>query len=94
VLTDDYFVTQNPRRKMGPLAARLDSRYYKKIDQLKARFPHGPPSLVDCESFDVEGDILFGKNVAIKGKVVIANHSDQQVAIADGSVIEKDLVFG
>ncbi len=94
VLTDDYFVIRNPRRKIGPLAVRLDSRYYKKIDQLKARFPHGAPSLVDCESLDVEGDILFGKNVAIKGKVVIANHSDQQVAIADGSVIEKDLPFG
>jgi UTP--glucose-1-phosphate uridylyltransferase len=94
VLTDDYFVIQNPRRKIGPLAVRLDSRYYKKIDQLKARFPHGAPSLVDCESLDVEGDILFGKDVAIKGKVVIANHSDQQIAIADGSVIEKDLPFG
>ena len=94
VLTDDYYVIQNPRRKIGTLAVRLDSRYYKKIDQLKARFPYGAPSLVDCESLDVEGDILFGKNVVIKGKVVIANHSDQQVAIADGSVIEKDLVLG
>jgi UTP--glucose-1-phosphate uridylyltransferase len=94
LLTDDYFVIQNPRRRIGTLAVRLDSRYYKKIDQLKARFPYGAPSLVDCESLDVEGDILFGKNVVIKGKAVIANHSDQQVAIADRSVIEKDLVFG
>jgi UTP--glucose-1-phosphate uridylyltransferase len=94
LLTDDYFVIQNPKRRIGPLTVRLDSKYYKKIGQLKARFPYGAPSLVDCESLDVEGDILFGNNVVIKSKVVIANHSDQQVAIADGSVIEKDLVFG
>jgi UTP--glucose-1-phosphate uridylyltransferase len=93
VLTDDYFVIQNPRRRFGTLAVRLDSRYYKKIDQLKARFPQGPPSLVDCESLDVAGDILFGKEIAIKGKVVMANRSDRQVAIADGSVIEEDLIF-
>jgi UTP--glucose-1-phosphate uridylyltransferase len=94
LLTDDYFVIQNPKRRIGPLTVRLDSRYYKKIDQLKARFPYGAPSLVDCESLDVEGDILFGNNVVIKRTVVIANRSDQQVTIADGSVIEKDLVFG
>ncbi len=93
VLTDDYFVVQNPRRKMGALVLKLDSKYYKKIDQLKARFPHGVPSLVDCESFEVVGDVLFGKNVVIRGKVVISNHSNSQASISDGSVIKKDLVF-
>jgi UTP--glucose-1-phosphate uridylyltransferase len=93
VLTDDYFVVQNPKRGLGTLTLRLDSKYYKRIDQLRARFPYGAPSLVDCESLDVDGDILFGKNVVVKGRVVIANRSDKQVAIADGSVIEEDLVF-
>ncbi len=93
VLKDDRFVIQNPRRKAGTFVLRLDSKYYKKIDQLKARFPHGAPSLVDCESLNIEGDVLFGKDVVITGKVVIANRSDKQVAIRDGSVIEKDLVF-
>lgn len=93
VLTDDYYVIQNPRRRPDPLVIRLDSKYYKKIDQLKARFPHGAPSLLDCASFEVQGDVVFGKGVVLRGKVVIANRSDSQVAIADGNVIEKDLAF-
>lgn len=93
VLTDDYYVIQNPRRRPDPLVIRLDSKYYKKIDQLKARFPHGAPSLFDCASFEVQGDVVFGKGVVLRGKVVIANRSDSQVAIADGNVIEKDLAF-
>ena len=93
VLTDDYFVIQNPKRRLGTIVLSLNSKYYKKIDQLRTRFPHGAPSLLECVSLEVEGDVVFGKGVAIKGKVVIANRSDSQVTIADKSVIDKNLVF-
>lgn len=93
VLTEDYDVIQNPGRSLGPLVIALDSTYYKKIDQLKARLPHGAPSLLDCLSLEVQGDVVFGKGVVVRGKVVIANRSDSQRAIADGTVIEKDLVL-
>ena len=93
VLTDESRVMPNPRRKYGTLTLSLDSKYYKKIDQLKARFPHGAPSLLECISLDVQGDIVFGNAVVIKGRVVIANHTESQVAIPDGSMIEKDMVF-
>jgi len=93
VLIEDYYVIQNPGRRLDTLVIRLDSTYYKKIDQFKARFPHGAPSLLDCVSLEVYGDVVFGKGVIVKGKVVIANRSDSQVSIAAGRVIEKDLVF-
>jgi len=93
ILTEDYFVLQNPKRKLGPLLVNLDSRYYKKIDQLRNRFPHGAPSLLHCESLKVEGDIRFGNGIAVHGNVVIANRSGEQVSIDDKTVIEKDLVF-
>jgi UTP--glucose-1-phosphate uridylyltransferase len=93
VVTDDYVVTQNPRRRLDTLVMELDSTYYKRIDQLKARFPHGPPSLLECVSLEVQGDVVFEKGVVVRGRVVIANRSDSQVTIRDGSVVEKDLVF-
>ena len=93
VLTEDYVVIQNPKRRLDTLVIRLDGKYYKKIDQLKARFPHGAPSLLDCLSFEVQGDVVFGKGVVVRGKVVIANRSDSRIAIADGTVIAKDLVL-
>jgi UTP--glucose-1-phosphate uridylyltransferase len=93
VLTDDIYLVQNPKRRLDTVVCRLDSRYYKKIDQLRARFAHGVPSLLECISLDVQGDVFFGKGVAIKGKVVIANHTDRPVMLPDGSIIEKDVVF-
>ena len=93
MLTDDYHIIQNPNRRLATLEVKLDSRYYKKIDQLKARFPQGAPSLVDCVSLEVYGDVVFGKGVVVTDKVVIANRTDSQVTIRDGSFIEKDLVF-
>jgi len=93
VLTDDYFLIQNPRRRLGTIVLSLDTKYYKKIDQLRTRFQHGAPSLLECVSLEVEGDVVFGKGVAIKGKVVIANRSDSQVSIPDGSCIEQDMLF-
>ena len=93
VLTDDFRVIQNPARKAGTLILKLDDRYYKKIDQLRARFPRGTPSLVECTSLEVKGDIVFGQNVVIKGDIVIWNHSENQATIPDGSLIEKDVAF-
>jgi len=93
VLTDDGCLIKNPRRKGAMPLIKLDSRYYKKIDQLKARFPHGAPSLVDCVTLEVKGDVVFGKGVAIKGTVVITNNSDRPFTIADGSVIENDVIL-
>jgi UTP--glucose-1-phosphate uridylyltransferase len=93
VLSDDYLVIQNPERTAGTLIVKLDDRYYKKIDQLRARFPRGTPSLVECQSLEVKGDVQFGQNVVVRGKIVVSNHSDNQVVIPDGSLIEKDLVF-
>jgi UTP--glucose-1-phosphate uridylyltransferase len=93
VLTDDMHVVPNPRRRLDALVCRLDSRYYKSIDQLKAHFPRGVPSLRKCVSVDVQGDVFFGKGIAIKGEVVIANHRDRPVTLPDGSVIQEDMIF-
>ncbi len=88
VLTDDSRVIQNPARKLGSPLLRLDPKHYKRIDQLEARFPHGAPSLLECVSLDVQGDVVFGKGVEVKGKVVVANHTQSQVTVPDGSVLE------
>jgi UTP--glucose-1-phosphate uridylyltransferase len=93
VLTEDFLVIQNPKRRLDGVIVDLDSRYYRRIDQLRERFPHGAPSLLQCVSLSVEGDVLFGKGIVIKNNVVIANRSRTQVAIADGTVVDKDLVF-
>ncbi len=90
VRTDDYRVIQNPKRTLGTIAIKLDNRYYKMIDQLAARFPEGAPSLINCESLEIEGDVRFEGNVVIKGKVKIVNRTSRQHTILKGTIIDED----
>ena len=83
-------------KRVIPLRKNFDKlveKYYKKIDQLKERFPHGAPSLIDCKSFNVVGDVYFGKDITVNGNVNILNRSAKKVTIPDGMVINKDLLF-
>jgi len=93
VMTPDSRVVLNPARRFGPLRIDLDEGYYKRIDQLKERFIHGAPSLVDCESLSIKGNVYFGKGIAVKGNVTIANQSMRKAHIPDGTIITKDLLY-
>lgn len=93
VIADGNRVITNPKRHIGTITINLDDRYYKKIDQFRDRFAYGTPSLIDCESLTVEGNVFFGKNITVKGSVSIFNHTPHRVTVPDGMVIKKDLVF-
>ena len=93
VVTEDSRIIQNPDRRLGTIRIDLDHRYYKEIDQLKERFVHNAPSLIDCESLRIEGNVYFGKGVIIKGKVNIISHSTRKVSIPEEMVIDADLLF-
>ena len=94
ILTGDARIIQNPQRTLGPLVIELDPRYYKLLDDMKARFVHGVPSLVDCEKLVVAGDVLFGRNVVIKGTAHISTADACQHTIPDGAVIEGTVLLG
>ena len=71
----------------------LDQRYYGKIDMFDKRFANGIPSLIDCESLTIIGDVLFEGNVKIEGAVVINNRGKSQAVIKEGMIIEEDINF-
>ena len=86
ILTEDSHIVQNPKRKLGNIVIELDPRYYKRFDQLKARF-QGIPSLVGCKRLVIEGDVLIKPNVVMEGSVYITNTSGKQCVIPDGERI-------
>ena len=69
-LTDDARVVLAGDRDSAPYVA-LDSEHYKLLRDFEERFPKGPPSLVECERFEVEGDVHFGAGVVARGDVVV-----------------------
>lgn len=87
VLTEDWRVVGNPARTLGTLVVDLDPRFYKLVDQLDARFPAGPPSLVACERLRVRGDVRFGAGVRASGDVLVTHQGDGQGAVPAGAAL-------
>jgi UTP--glucose-1-phosphate uridylyltransferase len=88
ILTDDFQVMSNPGRTLGQVVINLDPTYYKLVDDMEARFPHGVPSLIECKHLGIQGDIKFGRNISVKGRVKLANETNLQIRVEDGTVLE------
>jgi UTP--glucose-1-phosphate uridylyltransferase len=84
ILTNDYQVVPGSTQQT---MVDLDPQYYQLIDEMEARFPYGPPSLKECDRLLVRGDVKFGRNVTLKGRVTITNESEEQLIIDDASLI-------
>jgi UTP--glucose-1-phosphate uridylyltransferase len=88
VLTGEGNVELAPVRHDRPPIIGLDSSFYKLVGDFEQHFPSGPPSLVECERLTVEGDVVFGREVVVRGAVAIENESDEPMRLADGTVLE------
>ncbi|MFW5960508.1 MAG: UTP--glucose-1-phosphate uridylyltransferase, partial [Chitinivibrionales bacterium] len=75
-INEKYELTESDDVTTPYTNVSLDSDYYKKIDMLDKRFPYGAPSMVDCTSLKVKGDVEFGEYIKLQGDVEIVNTSD------------------
>ena len=81
-LADDWTVRLAPGRDAAPLVDL--SEEYKLLRDFEARFPSGAPSLVGAERLEVEGDVRFGADVVVRGRVRVEGPAE----IPDGAVLE------
>jgi UTP--glucose-1-phosphate uridylyltransferase len=88
VLTEDAHVELAPCRDGRPPLVELDPRFYKLLGSFEARFPAGPPSLIECERLRILGDVTFGRNVIVRGSVTIDATNRGSVRIDDGAVLD------
>ena len=84
---EEHQVALHPQRFTPPPEIQLDSRFYKNIADFETHFPKGAPSLLQCDSLRIDGDIHFGANVKIEGDVHLHNPTDKIATIADSSRI-------
>ncbi len=83
IFGEDGGLTLNPAVTTDDIKVSLDSRYYKMVDGFNARFPEGAPSLLACESLEVEGDVRFGGDVVMEGRVKVENTQSDQAVVAN-----------
>ncbi|NDR54071.1 MULTISPECIES: UTP--glucose-1-phosphate uridylyltransferase [unclassified Actinomyces] len=65
----------------------LDPRYYKRIADFEARFPHGVPSIRDASSLTVRGDWTFGADVVATGDAAVTEAGAPGV-VQDGTRLD------
>jgi UTP--glucose-1-phosphate uridylyltransferase len=81
-LTDDWTVKLAAERDAAPIVELSDE--FKLLRDFEERFPAGAPSLVEAERLEVEGDVRFGADVVVRGRVRI----EGPATIPDGEVLE------
>jgi len=86
-LTEDFRVIPADSRAVGDLLIDLDPAHYRRVDQLELRFPHGAPSLRECRSLRVRGDVRFGGGVRIRGRAELTQEGAEPRMIPDREVI-------
>jgi UTP--glucose-1-phosphate uridylyltransferase len=87
-LTGEAHVEPAPERGGVPPIVDLDSRFYKLLPNFEARFPAGPPSLLACDRLTVVGDVVFGRDVVVRGSAAVEHPDGNQLRLADGTVLE------
>ncbi len=93
VRNEDETVTPNPARQ-GPLPeVQLDPAHFKKIDDFSQHFPYGPPSLADCSSLSVIGDVTFGRDVVLQGAVSISAKPGHKAMVPDAARLSGNVVL-
>ncbi|PPQ65663.1 hypothetical protein CVT26_000295 [Gymnopilus dilepis] len=75
------------------LRKSLSSYSLVKIQQFQKRFKQ-IPRIVELDHLTIAGDVHFGRNVTLRGTVIIVANEGQHIDIPDGSVLENRLVSG
>lgn len=80
-------LTRNPART-NPLNPVIDlGPEFEKVGDFQSRF-RSIPSIIELDSLTVRGDVWFGANITLKGKVTIASKPGLKLEIPDGVIIE------
>lgn len=90
LLTAEKSLVPNSKARVDAPCIQLDPRYFGKIEDFDNRFSRGVPSLLACEALRVTGDVMFGRDITLVGKVSITNPGPDQFMLPDGTVLEND----
>ncbi|EFX67955.1 hypothetical protein DAPPUDRAFT_218498 [Daphnia pulex] len=72
---------------------KLGENHFAKVREFLKRFAT-IPDLLELDHLTVSGDVTFGRNVSLKGTVIIiANHGDR-IDIPSGAILENKIVSG
>ncbi|KAI5123639.1 hypothetical protein M0805_001672 [Coniferiporia weirii] len=83
----------NENRLFGTTPVIKLGDHFKKIQQFQKRFKK-IPTIIELDHLTVTGDVNFGRNVTLRGTVIIVANEGQRIDIPDGCILENRLLSG
>lgn len=97
VKSDLYSVSRghmeiSPSRFGGSPLIKLGN-HFKKVSDFQARIPH-MPKILELDHLTITGNVFMGKDVTLKGTVIIVCEEGKKIDIPNGSVLENVVITG
>ncbi|KAI9442205.1 UTP-glucose-1-phosphate uridylyltransferase, partial [Lactarius indigo] len=83
----------NPSRMFENTPVIKLGDHFKKIQQFQKRFKK-IPHIIELDHLTVTGDVYFGRNVTLRGTVIVVANEGQRIDIPDGCILENRLLSG
>ena len=83
----------NPQRMFETTPVIKLGDHFKKIQQFQKRFKK-IPQILELDHLTVTGDVYFGRNVTLRGTVIVVANEGQRIDIPDGCILENRLLSG
>lgn len=86
-------LVMNPKRQFGTTPLVKLGDHFKKVSQFLSRFA-STPKIIELDHLTVTGDVYFGKDVVLKGTVIIVANHGERIDIPSGSILDDKVVSG
>lgn len=83
------------RKRMFPTTplVKLGDEHFSKVHKFLSRF-ETIPDMLELDHLTVSGDVTFGKDVTLKGTVIIIANHGERIDIPSGAFLENKIVSG
>jgi UTP--glucose-1-phosphate uridylyltransferase len=86
-------LVMNPKRMFSQTPVVKLGDTFKKVSNFQKRF-RTVPNLLELDHLTVSGDVWFGRNITLRGTVIIVANEGNRIDLPDGSILENKLVSG
>jgi UTP--glucose-1-phosphate uridylyltransferase len=93
LITSDLYSLQhgklvmNPNRMFNQTPVVKLGDTFKKIGNFQKRF-RTVPNILELDHLTVSGDVWFGRNITLRGTVIIVANEGSRIDLPDGSILE------
>ncbi|XP_078592410.1 UTP--glucose-1-phosphate uridylyltransferase-like isoform X2 [Branchiostoma floridae x Branchiostoma japonicum] len=90
---DNGFLDMSAKRQFKTVPLVKLGSHFEKVQEFLRRFEN-IPDMLELDHLTVSGDVTFGKDVSLKGTVIIVAEHGNRINIPPGAVLENKIVSG